>query len=100
MNTLTQTQAADDGKSSAQVSGKAAVKAFFDEATFTVSYVVSDPATQHAAIVDSVLFPGWLVNGTRPSRLAWLLKEKILPPLYWKGMLKGREWLARPEMPN
>lgn len=43
-------------------------------------------------------FPGWLVNGTRPSRLAWLLKEKVLPPLYWKGMLKGREWLARPEM--
>jgi glyoxylase-like metal-dependent hydrolase (beta-lactamase superfamily II) len=31
------------------------VKAFFDPATFTVSYVVSDPATKHAAIVDSVL---------------------------------------------
>jgi glyoxylase-like metal-dependent hydrolase (beta-lactamase superfamily II) len=31
------------------------VKAFFDEATFTISYVVSDPATQKAAIVDSVL---------------------------------------------
>ncbi len=43
-------------------------------------------------------FPGWLVDGKRPSRLAWLLKEKILPPLYWKGMLKGREWLARPEL--
>lgn len=31
------------------------VKAFFDEATFTASYVVSDPETSVAAIVDSVL---------------------------------------------
>jgi len=31
------------------------VKAFFDEATFTVSYVVSDPETGKAAIIDSVL---------------------------------------------
>lgn len=31
------------------------VKAFFDEPTNTVSYVVSDPATKKAAIVDSVL---------------------------------------------
>lgn len=31
------------------------VKAFFDEATFTVSYVVSDPATAHAAVIDPVL---------------------------------------------
>jgi glyoxylase-like metal-dependent hydrolase (beta-lactamase superfamily II) len=31
------------------------VDAFFDEATFTVSYVVSDPETRHCAIVDSVL---------------------------------------------
>lgn len=31
------------------------VKAFFDEATFTVSYVVSDPATAKAAIIDPVL---------------------------------------------
>ncbi|WP_324806976.1 MBL fold metallo-hydrolase [Sphingomonas sp. LY29] len=30
------------------------VKAFFDEPTFTVSYVVSDPATKQAAIIDSV----------------------------------------------
>ncbi|WP_460136309.1 bifunctional protein tyrosine phosphatase family protein/NAD(P)/FAD-dependent oxidoreductase [Pseudomonas sp. S1_E04] len=43
-------------------------------------------------------FPAWLIDGTRPSRLAWLLKERILPPLYWKGMLKGREWLAKPEL--
>ena len=47
--------------------------------------------------------PTWLINGQRPSRLAWYLKEKILPPVYWQGMLKGREWLARPdttEKPN
>jgi len=31
------------------------VKAFFDEPTFTASYVVHDPATHAAAIVDSVL---------------------------------------------
>ncbi len=42
-------------------------------------------------------FPHWLIDGTKPSRLAWLLKEKILPPVYWKAMLKGREWLATPE---
>ena len=30
------------------------VKAFFDEPTFTVSYVVSDPQTRRAAIIDSV----------------------------------------------
>ena len=31
------------------------VKAFFDERTFTASYVVHDPATKRAAIIDSVL---------------------------------------------
>jgi glyoxylase-like metal-dependent hydrolase (beta-lactamase superfamily II) len=31
------------------------VKAFFDEVTFTASYVVHDPETKHAAIIDSVL---------------------------------------------
>ncbi|WP_338467458.1 MBL fold metallo-hydrolase [Novosphingobium sp. ZN18A2] len=31
------------------------VKGFFDEATFTASYVVHDPATMRAAVVDSVL---------------------------------------------
>ncbi len=34
---------------------KPKVKAFFDEATFTVSYVVSDPQSTAAAIIDSVL---------------------------------------------
>jgi glyoxylase-like metal-dependent hydrolase (beta-lactamase superfamily II) len=31
------------------------VKAFFDEATFTVSYVVSDPTKNRAAVIDPVL---------------------------------------------
>lgn len=31
------------------------VTAFFDEATFTVTYVVADPQSKHAAIVDPVL---------------------------------------------
>ncbi len=34
---------------------KAEVTAFFDEPTFTASYVVADPVTKRAAIVDSVL---------------------------------------------
>lgn len=42
-------------------------------------------------------FPRWLLNGQRPSRLAWTLKEKILPPIYWKAMLKGKEWMVTPE---
>lgn len=31
------------------------IKAFFDENTYTVTYVVSDPATQKAAVIDPVL---------------------------------------------
>ena len=41
-------------------------------------------------------FPKWLLDGTRPSRLAWILKAKLLPAIYWNAMLKGKEWLARP----
>ena len=43
-------------------------------------------------------FPGWLIDGTKPSVLAWYLKERILPPIYWEAMLKGREWMAEPDM--
>ena len=39
----------------APVAGLPVIKAFFDEATFTVSYVVSDPKTKACAIIDSVL---------------------------------------------
>jgi sulfide:quinone oxidoreductase len=42
-------------------------------------------------------FPQWVINGQKPSRLAWILKEKILPPIYWKAMLKGKEWMVNPQ---
>ncbi|MDJ0822395.1 MAG: TIGR01244 family sulfur transferase [Paracoccaceae bacterium] len=42
-------------------------------------------------------FPTWLIDGTKPTRAAWILKEQILPPVYWKAMLRGREWMAKPE---
>ncbi|MBT8410198.1 MAG: TIGR01244 family phosphatase [Octadecabacter sp.] len=42
-------------------------------------------------------FPKFLIDGTKPSKAAWFLKEKVLPPIYWKAMLKGREWMAAPE---
>ena len=43
-------------------------------------------------------FPKWLIDGTRPRRLSWLLKSDALPWIYWHGMLKGHEWLAKPEV--
>ena len=42
-------------------------------------------------------FPKWIIDGTKPSHLAWLLKEQMLPPIYWKAMLRGREWMAKPQ---
>ncbi|ODR99270.1 NAD(FAD)-dependent dehydrogenase [Methyloceanibacter methanicus] len=42
-------------------------------------------------------FPKFLIDGTKPSRAAWILKEKMLPPIYWWAMLKGKEWMAKPE---
>ena len=44
-------------------------------------------------------FPSRLIGATTPSRLASHLKKKILPPvnwIYWKTMLKGRQWQATP----
>jgi glyoxylase-like metal-dependent hydrolase (beta-lactamase superfamily II) len=46
-------------KASAQIAaaqrGVPAIKAFFDAPTFTVTYVVHDPETRRAAVIDSVL---------------------------------------------
>ncbi|TMV91846.1 TIGR01244 family phosphatase [Thioclava sp. BHET1] len=42
-------------------------------------------------------FPKALIDGTKPTRAAWFLKETLLPPIYWKAMLRGREWMAHPE---
>lgn len=43
-------------------------------------------------------FPSYVIDGTKPSRAAWILKERILPAIYWKAMLKGREWMAKPKV--
>ncbi len=45
-------------------------------------------------------FPKFLLDGTKPTRAAWFLKETMLPPIYWKAMLRGKEWLAKPEKIN
>ena len=42
-------------------------------------------------------FPEWLIKRDEPSKLAWFLKEKMLPTVYYQLMLKGREWLAKPD---
>ena len=41
-------------------------------------------------------FPDWALDGTRPTRRAWVLKADVLPKIYWEAMLKGREWLVKP----
>ncbi|SIQ51626.1 sulfide:quinone oxidoreductase [Rhizobium sp. RU20A] len=43
-------------------------------------------------------FPTWVIDGTKPSSLAWYLKAEALPPIYWHAMLKGREWLVSPDL--
>ncbi|WP_033921979.1 bifunctional protein tyrosine phosphatase family protein/NAD(P)/FAD-dependent oxidoreductase [Sphingomonas sp. 37zxx] len=43
-------------------------------------------------------FPTWLIDGTQPQRLPWLLKSEALPWIYWNGMLKGHEWMVSPQM--
>ncbi|MCA0930375.1 bifunctional protein tyrosine phosphatase family protein/NAD(P)/FAD-dependent oxidoreductase [Ruegeria profundi] len=42
-------------------------------------------------------FPKFILDGTKPTRTAWFLKETVLPPIYWKAMLRGKEWMAKPE---
>lgn len=44
-------------------------------------------------------FPTWIIDGTRPRRLSWLLKTEVLPWVYWNGMLKGHEWMVHPDTP-
>jgi sulfide:quinone oxidoreductase len=41
-------------------------------------------------------FPEWLIKSNEASKVAWFLKEKMLPAVYYQLMLKGREWLAKP----
>lgn len=42
-------------------------------------------------------FPKWLIDDLKPSRLAWQLKARALPRIYWQAMLKGREPMAKPQ---
>ena len=42
-------------------------------------------------------FPTWVLNGKKATSLAWLMKEQLMPPLYWHGMLKGHELLVKPK---
>jgi sulfide:quinone oxidoreductase len=37
------------------------------------------------------------IDAKKPSRMAWFLKERLLPTIYWDLLLKGREWLIKPE---
>ena len=43
------------------------------------------------------LLPTFPLDPTVPRRSAWLLKARLLPWVYWNGMLKGREWMAQPQ---
>lgn len=40
------------------------------------------------------IMPTFPWDSTKPRRAAWFLKKTILPMVYWKAMLKGREWLT------
>ncbi len=42
--------------------------------------------------------PKWMLDGTKPTRVAWFLKEKMLPAIYFDMMLKGTETLAEPSI--
>jgi len=41
------------------------------------------------------LVPTFRWDSTVPRRSAWWLKKYLLPVVYWRLMIKGREWLAR-----
>jgi len=63
------------------------VKAFFDEATFTVTYVVSDPTTNRAAVIDPVLDydPASGRSGTKSA-------DEMIS--YIQGADLGVEWIV------
>ncbi len=41
--------------------------------------------------------PTSMLNGLKPTKRAWFLKEKLLPWMYFDLMLKGHELLAKPK---
>ncbi|MGI0116533.1 NAD(P)/FAD-dependent oxidoreductase [Zooshikella sp. RANM57] len=46
---------------------------------------------------DGKLLPTLPLNPTIPRRSYWQLKTHGLPFMYWKMLLKGHEWLAKPK---
>lgn len=42
-------------------------------------------------------FPKWLNEGTKPTWFGWFLKARLLPWVYWRLMLAGHEWFAKPK---
>ena len=74
------------GKASAQVvaaqTGVPVIKAFFDPATFTVTYVVHDPATRRAAVIDSVLdydpASGRTSHGSADAVIAYVWQKNLV----------------------
>jgi sulfide:quinone oxidoreductase len=40
--------------------------------------------------------PVWILDGTKPTSMAWHMKKSMLPALYWHGMLKGHELMVKP----
>ncbi|WP_018147764.1 NAD(P)/FAD-dependent oxidoreductase [Henriciella marina] len=42
--------------------------------------------------------PTWMLDGTKPTRLAWFLKERMLPGIYFDMMLSGNELFAKPDL--
>lgn len=42
--------------------------------------------------------PSWLLDGTKATRMGWVLKADLLPTIYFQLMLKGREWFAAPDL--
>jgi sulfide:quinone oxidoreductase len=43
------------------------------------------------------LLPSFPLKPDVPRRSMWFLKEKLMPWIYFDLMLKGREWLAKPQ---
>lgn len=43
-------------------------------------------------------FPKFILDGRQPTRLAWFLKAKMMPWLYFDAMMRGVEWLAEPKL--
>ncbi|RAI59105.1 MBL fold metallo-hydrolase [Roseicella frigidaeris] len=66
--------------------GSPAVRAFFDEATNTVTYLVWDPATRRAAIVDPVL--DW---DNRSGEAGTASADRVLDALRAEGL--GLDWV-------